>query len=438
MTYDVIIVGTRVAGAPTAMLLARAGLRVLAVDRARFPSDTMSTHQIQVPGVSRLHRWGLLGRVIAAGTPATPHVRLDVGGVAVEGSFPAVGAVSSLFSPRRTLLDGILVDAAKEAGAEVREGFQVDELVWEHGRVVGVRGRSRRGAAVVERAQLIVGADGKNSLVARDVAARTLRQQPPTTLAAYTYWSGVPLDAGEVYHRPGRAVAAFPTNDGLTMVYVAAPAADLPRFRADMEGEYLRSLDRCSDLGDRVRAGERAERIRATPALPNAVRVPFGPGWALVGDAGLVLDPVSAQGISQAFRDADLLAAAVVTTRDLGRPLDAGLATYQRARDAAALPMYDLTLELAKLEPSVRTQLLLDWLAGRPDEITRFLGVFAGVQTPARYSSLRNMLRVLGPRGLVRFMAGRQPRRSTQDGLYGPLERTSDVADRHVPTTIDQ
>jgi 2-polyprenyl-6-methoxyphenol hydroxylase-like FAD-dependent oxidoreductase len=406
--YDVIVVGARVAGAATAMLLARRGMRVLAVDRARFPSDTLSTHQVQVPGVARLSRWGLLGRLAAAGTPATRRVRLDAGHAVLDGCFPACDGVDALYSPRRTVLDSILVDAAREAGAEVREGYLAEELVWEQGRVAGIRGHRRGRPPTAERARLVVGADGKRSMVATAVAARRYRQRPASTLACYTYWSGVPMAGGEIYQRPGRVVAAFPTNDDLTMVYMAAPIAAFEAFRTDVEGHYLKTLDLCGDLADRVRDGERAERFRTTPDLPNTLRVPHGPGWALAGDAGLVMDPITAQGIGNALRDAELLADAIATGLDGGRPLDASLAGYQRRRDAATAPMYDFTTDLAAFNPPrLADQQLLASLHGRQAEIDRFLGVFAGVTPITEYRSVRNVLRLLGARGLARIIAAR-------------------------------
>ncbi|MEN3308583.1 MAG: hypothetical protein V7603_4785 [Micromonosporaceae bacterium] len=399
-SYDVIVVGARVAGAVTALLLARQGLRVLAVDRATFPSDTLSTHQIQVPGVARLHRWGLLDRLAATGTPATREVRFDPGPAVLVGRFPMYEGVDALYSPRRTVLDALLVDAARQAGAEVRENYLVEELHWVDGRVAGIRGHERGAKPCTETAPLVVGADGKHSLVAKAVAARRYRYRPPATLACYTYWSGMPAGStGELYQRPGRAVAAFPTNDGLTMVYVAAPVAELPAFRADVPGRYLETLDRCGDLGQRVRAGERAERWRTTPDLPTAFRVPYGPGWALVGDAGLVMDPVSAQGISNALRDADLLAGAVLDAGlagDHGLAGDQRLAGYHRSRDRAGRPMDDFTARLARLgAPGWRERALLTSLVGRPAEIDRLLGVFAGIEPLRRYFSLPNALRLI-------------------------------------------
>jgi 2-polyprenyl-6-methoxyphenol hydroxylase-like FAD-dependent oxidoreductase len=404
--FDVIVVGARVAGAATSMLLARAGMRMLTVDRAVFPSDTLSTHQVQVPGVARLNRWGLLDRLSAAGTPPTRRVRFDAGNVVLDGCFPVYDGVDALYSPRRTLLDSVLVDAARAAGAEVREGFSVEELVWAQGRVVGIRGRARGGRPVTETARLVVGADGKGSMVANAVAAHGYRRRPTSTLACYTYWSGVPTAGGELYQRPGRAVAAFPTNDNLTMIYVAAPLADFPAFRTDVEGHYLKTLDRCGDLGDRVRAGERAERLRTTPDLPNTFRVPYGPGWALVGDAGLVMDPITAQGIGNALRQAEMLAETIKAALDGARPISAALADYQRRRDAAFGPMYDFTTDLAAFNPPrPADQQLLASLHGRQAEIDRFLGVFAGATSIRQYRSARNVLRLLGLRGLARITA---------------------------------
>ncbi len=384
MGWDVIVVGARVAGAATAMLLARKGLRVLAVDRAAFPSDTVSSHQVQLPGVARLRRWGLLDGLAAAGTPPTREVRFDADEVVLRGRFPAYDGVDALYSPRRTLLDALLVDAARAAGAEVRQRFRVTELVWRDGRVAGIRGSDPGGSTVTESARLVVGADGKHSFVADAVRAARYRQRPPRAFASYSYWAGVPLAAGELYQRPGRAVAAFPTNDDLTMVYVAGPLADFAEFRTDVAGHYLKTLDGCGDLGDRVRSGTRAERIRTTPDQPNGFRVPAGPGWALVGDAGVVMDSVSAQGIGNALRDAEALADAIVTAR---------LPGHRRQRDRAVRPMYDFTVRLARFAPRRVDRLLLGAIADRPDEVTRFLGVFSGAVPMNELRPLRLLLR---------------------------------------------
>ena len=311
MTYDVIVVGARVAGSATSMLLARRGLNVLAVDRAAFPSDTLSTHQVQVPGAAALARWGLLDRLVEAGTPPARRVRFDPGPVVLEGRYPELEGADAIYSPRRTLLDALLVDAAREAGAEVRENVIVEDLVWDGDRVCGVRVREKNGPETTETARLVVGADGRRSMVAERAGAASVDELPSRTMACYTYFSGVPLDGGEIYGRPSRAAGAWPTNDGLVITFLSWPIDEFDAFRSDPEGNVLRTLDLAGDLGERVRAGERVERIRITPETNHRVRVPYGPGWALVGDAGLVMDPISGQGIGNAFREAELVAGAV-------------------------------------------------------------------------------------------------------------------------------
>ncbi|BCB91262.1 NAD(P)/FAD-dependent oxidoreductase [Phytohabitans suffuscus] len=389
--YDVIVVGARVAGAATALLLARRGLRVLTVDRAAFPSDTLSSHQIQPPGVERLARWGLLDRLGDA--PPTHRVRLDSTATVLDGTFPGGGAIHS---PRRTLLDHALVEAARAAGAEVRERWRVEDLVWEDGRVAGVRGGSAGGQLRTERAPLVVGADGKRSFVAQAVRASARRHHAPRSFASYTYWAGVPLTAGELHQREGLAAAAFPTNGGLTMVYMSAPLAGFDAFRADAEAGYLAALDRCGDLGDRVRAGTRAERLRTTPDLPGHVRAAHGPGWCLVGDAGVTMDPVSAQGIANALRDAEGLATAIADGLGGVRPLRAALADHERDRDRALRPMYDFTLRLATYHSGPAERLFLRAVARRRDPATveRVFGAFAGTVPVDEVFGARGALRL--------------------------------------------
>jgi flavin-dependent dehydrogenase len=404
MSYDAIVVGARVAGSSTAMLLARSGLRVLAVDRATFPSDAISTHQVQLTGVAALRRWGVLQAVEEAGTPATRHVRFETPDAVLDGHFPSFEQGDALYSPRRTRLDQIRGDAARAAGAEVRENFTVDDVVIEDGVVVGIRGREGTGAAVEERARIVIGADGKHSKVADAVAAPVTRSVEPRTVACYTYWSGLPVGGGEIFQRPRRMVGLWPTNDGLTMSFIEWPIEEFDAFRADIEGNVVATMEHVG-LGERVHAAERAERIRTTPDVPNVIRTPFGPGWALVGDAGLVMDPVTGQGIGDAFRDAELLCDAIRDGFGGSRPLDQALAGYAATRDRDRTPMWDFTVGLASFPPpKPEERILFQSLSGNQTETDRFLGVLAGAVPIHEYLQPANLRKLVGLRGFAKIV----------------------------------
>jgi 2-polyprenyl-6-methoxyphenol hydroxylase-like FAD-dependent oxidoreductase len=433
MDYDVIVVGTRVAGAATAMLLAREGLRVLAVDRARFPSDTLSTHQVQPPGGALLRRWGLLEPLVAGGAPPARTVIFDAGPAVLRGSYPDVAGVDAVHSPRRTLLDSALLDAARSAGADVLEGFAVTGLLRDGDRVTGIRGAPRGGGASRSlTAALVVGADGKHSTVAKQVGAREYRVRPASSGACYAYVADLPVTGGEVYARPDRTVGLWPTNDGLTIVFVAAPRHEFAALRASLDAGLAGALAGIGDLGERLAGARLAEHLRGTTDLPNRFRTPYGPGWALVGDAGLVMDPITGQGIGNALQDADALSAAVVAGLGGGRSPDAALAALHRERDAARRPMYDLTCRLASFAPDRSGDVLFPAIARDPEQVTRFLGVLAGAVPPSAFFSPANLRRLVGARGLARLVASRLPvparsrraRFASVDASSGGLTRT--------------
>jgi 2-polyprenyl-6-methoxyphenol hydroxylase-like FAD-dependent oxidoreductase len=392
-SYDVIVVGARCAGSPTAMLLARAGYEVLVVDRAAFPSDTVSTHLIHAPGVAALQRWGLLDRVRATGCPPIDSYVFDF------GPFTISGTPGTAYAPRRTVLDALLVDAAAEAGAEVRERFTVSEVLLDDGRVTGIRGHAAGGRSVTERAGVVVGADGLHSLVARAVRPEQYNEKLRLLCGYYAYWSGLPMDGRfETYDRPDRAFAAWPTNDDLTLVIGGWPFREFAANRDDIEGHYLAMLD-LAPLGERVRAARRESRIVGT-AVPNWFRRPYGPGWALVGDAGYNKDFITAQGIQDAFRDAELCTAALDQALSGTRPFDAAMGDYQRARDTTVLPMYDFTTDMATLEPPPpQMQQVLAAVSGDQQAMDGFARVVAGVTSPAEFFSDENVGRILAAGG---------------------------------------
>jgi flavin-dependent dehydrogenase len=396
--YDVIVVGARCAGSPVAMLLARAGHRVLLVDRAGFPSDTLSTHYIHQSGVSRLKRWGLLDRVAAAGAAAIRRYKLDVGQFALCGTPPPLDGVSDGYSLRRIVLDQILVEAAAEAGAEVRERFPVQEVIQEHGRVAGIR--SNR---VTEHARVVVGADGLGSVVARSVRAPVYNDHGTWSCAYYTYWAGVELDGVELYPRPGRAIIATPTNGGQVLTALNWPGSEFHKVRADVERHFTEALELAPSLAQRIRTATRTDRFRGTSRLPNFYRRPYGDGWALVGDAGYHKDPILALGISDAFRDSELLARALDDGLSGRVALDRALAGYEQRRNELSGPGFQSTLEFARLEPPpAHMQQLFLALRDNPAERDRLFGTFAGSVDPAEYFAPDNLARILAPLGASR------------------------------------
>jgi flavin-dependent dehydrogenase len=391
--YDAIVVGARCAGSPTAMLLARKGHRVLLVDRAAFPSDTLSTHYVHQSGVACLARWGLLPKVVAAGAPAIRRYTLDVGPFALRGTPPPVGDVADAYSLRRGVLDQILVDAAADAGVEVRERTRVDKLHFDDGRVAGIQTRG-----TTERARIVIGADGLNSLVARQVGAPVYDDRGTLTCAYYTYWDDLEIDGVELYPRDGLMIVAAPTNHGKVVTIVLWPRDRMHEIRSDIEGHFHAALDHAPDLARRVKRASRAERFRGTGQLPNHYRRPHGDGWALVGDAGYHKDPILALGISDAFRDAELLADAVDAGLTGRTALRDALAAYERRRNELSAPGFQSTIEFARLEPPPpHMQELFAALRHRPADRDRLFGTFAGSVPAAEFFAPDNLARILAP-----------------------------------------
>jgi flavin-dependent dehydrogenase len=392
--FDVIVIGARCAGAPTAMLLARTGCRVLLVDRATFPSDTLSTHVIHPQGVAQLARWGLLDRIALSGCPPIHTYAFNFGPLAIAGS-PGTAAAPVAYCPRRTVLDKILVDAAVEAGVELREGFAVDELLVSDDRVTGIRGHQKRGSPVTVTAPLVIGADGRQSVVAKAVSAEVYYERPTLQGGYYAYWSGLPMDGRFETHIGNRCgFGAAATNDGLTMVVGGWPLTQYEINRHDHERSYLSLFDQAPAFRERIQAARLESKVFGG-TTPNFFRKPFGPGWALVGDAGYIKDPITAQGIVNAFRDAELLTAAIKTWRSGSQSYEAAMTGYQSARDAQSLPMYDFTCQLASMEPPPpELAQLLGAAAGNQGAMDQFCRVNAGIASPADFFAEDNVRRI--------------------------------------------
>ena len=394
--YDVIVVGARVAGAPTAMLLANLGYRVLLVDRATFPSDTVSTHLVHPPGMGALGRWGLADAVIATGCPPVTTYRLDMGEFAIAGTPRGLRTAPRSYAPRRFAMDAILVEAAATAGVEIRAGFAVDELVVEDGVVRGIRGRSG-GAPVTERATVVIGADGVRSFVAKAVGAAVYHDAPTLSVLYYAYWSGLPFRGDfNLYLRGQRGIGVISTADGLNVVVAAWPIAEFEANRHDLAGNYRKTFATDPELDALLNEARMESRIRGA-TMPNAYRQSFGPGWALVGDAGYVKDATPAQGISDAFIDAESLSAALDDVLSGRRAFDAALADHQRARDDRTRPMFDFTGQLAGFDPpSEEDAALFAAIAADAQASDDFASVLAGTMRVETFFDPANLGRLLG------------------------------------------
>jgi len=357
--HDVVVVGGRVAGSATAMLLARLGHDVVVVDQASFPSDTVSTHSIARSGVVQLRRWGLLDAVLDSGAPAIRQVTFNAAGESTSRQIKDKAGVDFLVAPRRYALDTILATAAEHAGAEVRPGVTVTGVVRDgRGRVVGVSGRDRAGAPVELGARYVIGADGLRSQVARSVGATINEAGPAGGAAQYAYYAGLPWSGIEFFVAERSFAGVFPTHDGQACIWVCNPSADAKAIRrrnGSRVEAFGQLLERSApELAERLRHARRTSPVQGMLRQPNQLRQAFGPGWALVGDAGYYRDAITAYGISDAFRDAELLAVALDQALGAEAEETTALAAYQQQRDHALREIFEITCRLAAYPPVPR------------------------------------------------------------------------------------
>jgi 2-polyprenyl-6-methoxyphenol hydroxylase-like FAD-dependent oxidoreductase len=394
--YDVIVVGARSAGAPLGMLLARAGHSVLLLDRARFPSDTISTHWVLHHGVRLLDSWGLLGRLQASGCPPIEHVRMRMRDVTLSGTPSGSGGPAVTFAPRRTILDALLVDAARSAGCEVREEISVRDVIWEDDTVAGVCGQDADGRPWSERARLVIGADGRNSTVARAVGARMVEDRGALAATAYCYWSGVPVEGAEISIGMRRGGSMWPTHDGLTVVALTCRREEFHNRRQSTEQVYLRLLRSLPQVGELLADGERETPVRVAPNLRNFCRQSHGLGWALAGDATHHMDPIGAHGISDAFTDAQNLADAACEGLTGTVDMHQALARHGEARATERAAMFDFTCQQALLQPVDQAfERLLRRIACSTEATEEMLGVFAGGRRIEDFLAPANLVRIM-------------------------------------------
>jgi 2-polyprenyl-6-methoxyphenol hydroxylase-like FAD-dependent oxidoreductase len=377
--WDAVVVGARCAGASAAMLLAKRGRRVLLVDRATFPSDTMSTLYVHQPGVALLDRWGVLDSVVASGCPPLATLKSVVQDVELRGPVARYGTVTANYAPRRYILDQLLIDAAVAAGAEFADATSLSEVLWEDGRAAGVRLRTKDGTETAERTGLVIGADGKRSRVAELVGAPYVVEDPSVSCVYYTGWTGM-LCGFETRVRNGSGMAVVPTNDGVTFVITYFPQESFRAIKINPTKAHLGCVRALApDLFEQVSAGEQAVRLQGTGDQRNFFRKANGPGWALIGDAGLHLDSITAQGITHAFIQASLLSECLGD--DLGdrERVDDALARFASQTRNLLADEYKRTLEAASLHiPDSRLEMLRE-ISRDPVLTERYFALLAGI-----------------------------------------------------------
>jgi flavin-dependent dehydrogenase len=352
------------------MLLARRGHRVLLVERGVIPSDVHQGHFIRKQGSRLLSEWGLREKVVATNCPPIVTQLTDLGDLPLMGRDLRVGNIAWGYGPRRRQLDQVLVEAAIEAGVEFRPNFLVESLLWDGENVEGI--------------------------LARAVGATSYEETPTLTCWYFSYWSGVPTEGFELYIRDKRAIFSFSTNDNLFAIFIAWPINEFDSVKADIEGQFMRVVDLVPGFSERVRSGRREERFYGTADLPNFLRRPFGPGWALVGDAGCHKDPLDGLGICDAFRDADFLAAAVHQGLAGQSPLDEALMRYERRRNDATIGDYRENIARAGFGPIPAELLQLrSALSGNQEDTKRFILAREGWIPPEEFFNPENQERIL-------------------------------------------
>lgn len=347
--FDAIIVGARIAGSTTALLLAQRGYSVLLLDRDRFPSPTLTTHLFFSDSLAVFKKVGVLDQVLAIDAPRLKRLRFPY----VEAPFPEHEGHDFALCIRRQTLDTVLVNAAAEQpNIELHTATRVTGLLRDGERVTGVR--YRQGERELEaRARLVIGADGRHSLVAREAGSEVYHDVPPLFAWYYGYFRDVPLDdppsayaVRGSYPEIGADYAAsfiFPCDDGLTLVGYGVQASAFDAFRRNHRKHFFAGLRQIPEAMERIGDSPLEGFILGTGDLPNFVRVPVGPGWALVGDAGCTKDPHTVQGMGDAARGAVLLADAVDRWFRGDAEEQVAMADYHTQRDADVLPMFQFT-----------------------------------------------------------------------------------------------
>lgn len=408
-SFDVIIVGARVAGCATAALLAQQGARVLLLERSTFPAATVSCPIFYGNSMAVLERIGVLADIEAIGAPQIRYYGVRTEQFDMVARLPASHGRDYAYSIRREVMDAAMLERIRSyPNITVREGFNVTGLLWAHGRVVGVRGRQHGRSEQTYYARAVIGADGKRSFVGRAVGAQIYAAHPNPSCIYYAYYRNfAPLHepSAVVYaslKEAGRGVLVFDADAGLTVVSVGIPVAEFDTARKDPEGMMRQVWQSFPEVAERGCNAERVTPIVGQGPVDSFYRQSYGPGWALVGDAGHYIDPITGQGINYALRGAELLAQAWARWNAPGARLSwcSAMAHYQVQRDAETRPHYDL-YELGSSIEQVQNlginigELLLRAISRRPSLATRYAGMANGATPVREFLHPLNLARIL-------------------------------------------
>lgn len=398
--YDVLVIGARVAGASLALLLGQRGHRVLMVDRDAFPSDTLSTHFVGGFGVTALRQLGVLPELDAAGFRHITRTRTWVEDCLFEG--PGGESGNFALCPRRDVLDSLLIRHAIEQGkVDFHARTHAESLIEEDGRVVGAVVCDANGERHEIRAQVVVGADGKYSKMAEWVKAERYHELPAQRPVYYGYYHGIaplPEPAIEMFFAHNNIGFVFPMRPDEDCLALEIQSEEFDEFRANPRASFEEHVRALPGMAARMTGASLEGRLQGARGVENFLRKPYGPGWALTGDAGYLKDPCTGQGIGDALAQSFMLADALDATLH-GADWDATLSEFQRTRDKAMLPVYRWTLDAMQLRDASldainwlraavanphHTRQLMYWLptvlsSGLPQHLQPMMQMMAGI-----------------------------------------------------------
>lgn len=354
---DVLIIGARVAGSSLAIRLAERGRKVVVVDRDSFPSDTISTHFLAFNVVDMLRRLDVLDRILGAGFRRVHRHRAWIDDIAIDVPAGPRGAFS--IAPKRYVLDQILIDRAREAGAQVIERARADGVIVEEGRVVGAKVQMIGGEMREIRARVVVGADGKTSQFARWVEAPRYNERPPGRPVYLGYFHGVdplPQTTIEMFFKDERFGFCFPMRPDEDLLCVEAQPAEFDEIRREPLAWLMARLRELPGMEERLSHAEIDGKVVGVRSVDNCFRKPYGPGWALTGDAAYVKDPCTGYGVGDALVQGFLLSRALATYLE-GAPWEETMRAYQERRDAQLTPLFEQTVAAVERTDSSKEDL---------------------------------------------------------------------------------